>query len=108
MTDRRVSLSLTFASEVQADYVLRSVLESLPDEQSAVLESASVHVFDLSTPDPEEPVVYLVIAEDIVQAAVTDIDAAESAASACQGVIATAPLSVSFAPADAEEATTDE
>ena len=59
-TSRRVNVTFTFATDVDADHVMRQALESLPDVQAAALETVSVYEFDLDERE-DAPDVHLVL-----------------------------------------------
>lgn len=56
-TSRRVNITLTFATDAEADHIRRAVDNNLIDHLSDALESISVHTFDLAEDDDPVPTV---------------------------------------------------
>lgn len=93
-TTRRVNVTFTFATDVDADHVMRQALESLPDHVSAGLEHVHVHEFDLTEEDDTEPSVQLVVDPHggITGAWVDNPDRADEFARNTSGVVVVLPI----------------
>jgi hypothetical protein len=60
-TTRRVSVTLTFATNDPMAAVLSDILGALHDGDIPDVETATVHAFDLNEDGPDEPAVHLVV-----------------------------------------------
>ena len=60
-TSRHVTVSLTFATELDPSVILTAVTQRVEGIADNLLVGTSVHAFDLADDEPDEPAVQLVI-----------------------------------------------
>lgn len=96
-TTRRVAVTLVAATDEDAHQVMAGVLDAVRNRLPGLaIDYATNSAFDLAENDEPDALAYLVIADEMVQAATVDLDAASSAASLCQGVVAELPLTLDY------------
>lgn len=89
MTDRRVSITLNLATDLEEGIVLSGLLQQLPPDILKILAGTNVHVFDPTTYRDDETRAHLVLGPDgkIARVHVDNEDAAINHAKAIDGLL---------------------
>jgi hypothetical protein len=89
MTERRVSITLNLATDLEEGIVLASLLQQLPPDILKIVAGTNVHVFDPTTYRDDETRAFLVLGPtgNLAKVHVDDEDAATNHAKALDGLL---------------------